>query len=135
MPGTCRLLPDTFDVLFNSYMLDLIPLADLPVVLQEFKRVLKSGGRLALVNMSKPDAATKTWWERLYRRTPRSWVPYLLGGCRPVLIAEIAREVGFEEIHREFVPHILPSEIVTARKPGLTSTNKDIAEVHSHRLR
>ena len=35
----------TFDVLFNSYMLDLIPLGEMPVVLGEFLRVLKPGGR------------------------------------------------------------------------------------------
>jgi len=118
--GDARKLPfaaETFDVLFNSYMLDLIPLADLPMVLTEFKRVLKPGGRLALVNMSKPDAGTRTWWESLYRWTPKSWIPYLLGGCRPVLMEDVAKEVGFQDVHRVFVPHILPSEILTARKP------------------
>jgi len=44
---------NTFDVLFNSYMFDLLPLKDIPVVLGEFHRVLKPGGRLVLVNMSK----------------------------------------------------------------------------------
>ncbi len=41
--------PDsTFDVLFNSYMLDLMPLYDLPVVLGQFRRVLKPGGRIQI---------------------------------------------------------------------------------------
>ena len=44
---------ETFDVLYNSFMLDLIPIADFPVVLKEFQRVLKKDGRLFLVNLSK----------------------------------------------------------------------------------
>jgi ubiquinone/menaquinone biosynthesis C-methylase UbiE len=121
--GDARQLPfsgDTFDVVFNSYMLDLIPLADLGIVLEEFGRVLKPGGCLVLVNMSKPDACQRTWWESLYQSLPTRWVPYLLGGCRPVLMGEIAKEIGFAEVRREFVRNLfLPSEIVTARKPGV----------------
>jgi ubiquinone/menaquinone biosynthesis C-methylase UbiE len=111
---------ETFDIVFNCYMLDLIPLGDLSVVLEQFKRVLKPGGRLVLVNMSKPDACQRTWWESVYQRLPRRWVPYLLGGCRPVVMAGLVNDVGFEEVRREFVPDLfLPSEIVSATKPRL----------------
>jgi ubiquinone/menaquinone biosynthesis C-methylase UbiE len=37
---------ETFDVLYNSYMLDLIPIADFPVVLKEFQRVLRANWQL-----------------------------------------------------------------------------------------
>jgi len=81
--GDARSLPfddNAFDVLFNSYMLDLIPLADMPTVLGEFRRVLKKNGRLVMVNMSKEHGITL--WERLYQATPVRLVPYLYGGCR-----------------------------------------------------
>ena len=104
--------PDkTFDVLYSSYMLDLIPLADLPVVLGEFARVLKPGGRLVLVNLSKRHPVP-VLYEKLYR-----WKPYALGGCRPVLMESFVREAGFVEVKRVFLRLPLPSEIVTARKP------------------
>lgn len=105
-----------FDVLYNSYMLDLIPLAEMPPVLAEFRRVLAPGGRLVLVNLSKRDAGERQWLEWLYQRLPRRWVPFVFGGCRPVLMERLVRAAGFAEVEREFVRHWLHTEIVTARK-------------------
>lgn len=110
--GDARHLPfadNTFDVVYNSYMLDLVPLADMPVVLGEFHRVLKADGRLVLVNLSKRDASP-IFYEKIYR-----WMPYLLGGCRPVLMESWVKQVGFSDVQREFV-NMPPSEIVTAVK-------------------
>ena len=103
-----------FDVLVNAYMLNLIPLAEFPLVLGEFRRVLRPGGRLVLLNGSK-DRPT-TLWERLYRLAPRSLVPYLFGGCRPVLVAEDVRAAGFQDVRRELIKSAIPSELVTAKK-------------------
>jgi demethylmenaquinone methyltransferase/2-methoxy-6-polyprenyl-1,4-benzoquinol methylase len=111
--------PDgTFDVLFNSYMLDLIPLGEMPVVLGEFLRVLKPGGRLALVNFSKRVAGRRTLYERFYETLPRRWVPYVAGGCRPVVMAGAVERAGFRDLRQQFVPGFIPSEVVIASKPG-----------------
>ncbi|HAE82138.1 MAG TPA: hypothetical protein DDW33_00705 [Ktedonobacter sp.] len=107
---------ETFDVVYNSYMLDLTLLNDIPVVLGEFRRILKPGGRLILVNMSKPHDNSLTWFEQLYSRLPAGWVPYLFGGCRPVLMEIPLKAVGFCNIKREYLRHIMPSEIVLANK-------------------
>ncbi len=67
--GNARELPypdETFVLTYNSYMFDLIPLADFVPILEEFHRVLKPGGKLVLVNMSKP-GERKTLYERGYR--------------------------------------------------------------------
>ena len=105
-PADARSLPfegGSFDLLFNSYMLDLVPLAEIPPVLAEFRRVLNDNGRLVLVNMSRGPRMTR--WEKLYRATPSRLIPYLYGGCRPVFVEQPLREAGFREVRREFIDH------------------------------
>lgn len=105
-----------FDLLYNSYMLDLIPLEEMDDVLREFHRVLKPGGRLVLVNMSKPDPTQITWFERLYQWLPARLVPRTIGLCRPVVMAEHVRQAGFGAVERQYIPNAIPSELVTALK-------------------
>jgi len=104
-----------FDVVFSSYLLDLIDTTNIPSVLSEFKRVLKSGGRIVLVSLSKGEK----WYDnmRLYE-----WIyshsPSLLGGCRPVLLKPCLQQLGFKNTAREFIyaGHLMPSEIVWAER-------------------
>lgn len=106
-----------FDVVYNAYMLDLIPEADMAGILAEFKRVLKPGGRMVLLNMSKPSLHIKDSRERLYQWLPRLVTLYLLGGCRPVLMEPSVHQAGFMDVERVFLGGMTPSEIVLARKP------------------
>jgi len=115
-----RCLPfrdEAFDLIYSSYLLDLLGLRDLPKVLGEFKRVLRAGGRIVLVNLSRQDAQNLTRMERFYSWLPPNWVPYLLGSCRPVFMEPLVEAQGFVEIRREFMSQLTHSEIVTARKP------------------
>jgi ubiquinone/menaquinone biosynthesis C-methylase UbiE len=108
--------PDAiFDLVFSSYMLDLIDAAVIPKVLSEFKRVLKPNGRLVLVSLSRG-----THWydnmkayEWMYRCSP-----LLLGGCRPVLLVPYLKELGFKDVSTEYMRagHLMPTEIVWANK-------------------
>lgn len=115
-----RALPfddNRFDVVYNAYMLDLIPECDMPQILAEFKRVLRPAGRVILLNMSKADEAP-TARERLYQRLPAKLVLYLMGGCRPVLMEKPAITAGFENVSRTFLDGKASSEIVLGIKPG-----------------
>src|SRR5438094_774455 len=109
---------EAFDVIYSSYFLDLLELKDMPPVLDGFKRVLRPGGRLVLVNLSKEYADKISWIERFYLWLPAAWVPYLLGSCRPVFMQELVEAQGFIEVKREFIRGLTHSEIVTARKPS-----------------
>lgn len=105
----------TFDLVFSSYMLDLIDTPTIPTVLLEFKRVLKSVGLLVLVGLSKGSK----WYDNMrlhewvYKRSPS-----LLGGCRPVLLAPYLQDLGFRDVNREYIRggHLTPIEIVWAKK-------------------
>jgi len=101
--------PDnSFDVVVNNYMFDLLPQQDFRSVLEEFKRVLRPGGRLALVNMAKGERWYNAIWERIYRINPA-----LLGGCRGVSLLAQIEACGFKQTKREYVSQMtFPSEIV-----------------------
>lgn len=106
--------PDhSFDVLINNYMFDLLPQQDFVAVLEEFKRVLRPGGRLALVNMTMGTRWYNGLWEHIYRISPA-----LLGGCRSVALFPFLENCGFSKIRREYVSQMtFPSEILCAVAP------------------
>ena len=104
----------TFDCVLCSYMFDLLPIADFDRVLREFRRVLKPGGRLVLVNMTRGRRWYNQGWELIYRTCPP-----LLGGCRGVLAAPYVRAAGFAQVRRRYVSQwTFPSEVVRGVRPG-----------------
>jgi ubiquinone/menaquinone biosynthesis C-methylase UbiE len=103
---------ESFDVLVNSYMLDLLSREDIPRALAEFKRVLRPGGRLVLSNMTVAEHRRHALWDAAYARGVQ-----LTANCRGVLAAPVLAELGFVEINREYLAQMLfPTEVVTARK-------------------
>ena len=104
---------DSFDVLVNNYMFDLLPERDFVKVLEEFKRVLHPGGRLAMVNMTHGKRWYNGIWRRLYQASPA-----LLGGCRSVSLLPLVLQCGFRETRREYVSQFtFPSEVVFGVAP------------------
>ena len=104
---------NSFDLVVNNYMFDLLPEEDFSVVLAEFKRALRPGGRLVLVNMTKPKHWYNSIWELIYRVNP-AW----MGGCRGVFLQPHLKSVGFVEVRREFISQLtFPSEVVYGLKP------------------
>ena len=104
---------NSFDLVINNYMFDLLPEEDFSVVLHEFKRVLRPGGRLVLVNMTKPEHWYNSVWQNIYRVNP-AW----MGGCRGVFLQPHLESVGFVHVRREFISQLtFPSEVVYGLKP------------------
>jgi ubiquinone/menaquinone biosynthesis C-methylase UbiE len=94
--GNAKELPypdETFDIVYNGYMFDLIPLDGFEPILNEMRRVLKPAGKLVLLNMSKPDEK-KTFYESIYKWTG---IP-----CRPVLMAPYLKSLGFTNVQRAY---------------------------------
>jgi demethylmenaquinone methyltransferase/2-methoxy-6-polyprenyl-1,4-benzoquinol methylase len=118
-PGNARELPypdSTFDLVYNGYMFDLIPLNGFAPILKEMARVLQPGGRLVLVNMSKANDR-KTFFEHVYE------MGWAVMPCRPVLMSPYLELAGFQNVKRLYRPTrrgivslLWGQEIVTAQK-------------------
>jgi ubiquinone/menaquinone biosynthesis C-methylase UbiE len=99
------------DILFNNYMFDLIAFEQMDPIIGEFRRVLKPGGKLVLVNMTRGEGFGSGVFERIYQLSPRT-----MGGCRGVTMAHRLQRNGFEILGREYIQQMLfPSEIILAR--------------------
>lgn len=103
---------EQFDVLMNNYMFDLISFDQMDAVLEEFKRVLKKGAKLVLVNMTLGEKFGSGIYDLMYRISPR-----LMGGCRGIRLSEKLKEHGFHIKLREYHQQCLfPSEVILAQK-------------------
>jgi ubiquinone/menaquinone biosynthesis C-methylase UbiE len=103
---------DSFDLVFNTYMLDLLPEQDFPKVLAEFRRVLKPSGKLVLVSFG----FGARWFNRFWYWLARVF-PALLTNCRPVRMSQVVSQVGFGDLHVEHISqNTFPSDIVVAEK-------------------
>ena len=114
-----QLEDESVDVLMNNYMFDLIAFEDMGRVLVEFRRVLRPGGKLMVVNMTEGER----WGSHIY-----NWVynlsPKLMGGCRGVRLSDKLQQHGFRVDVREYYQQLLfPSEVIRAYKPSETSAN------------
>jgi ubiquinone/menaquinone biosynthesis C-methylase UbiE len=101
-----------FDLIISNYLFDLLPEEDFSTVLLEFRRVLKSGGRVVITSMT----TGKRWYNRIWDWIARS--TELLAGCRPISLTEDMKRAGFENVKAEYVSQLtFPSLVIRAEKP------------------
>ncbi len=106
--------PDgSLDAVFMSFTLELFDTPEIPAVLSECRRVLRPGGRIVVVGMSKegrrdPLIAVFEW---AHRHFPN----YL--DCRPIFVEEAMKASGFR-IAKSLTKRMwIPVEIVLGIKP------------------
>ncbi len=100
-----------FDAVFLSFTLELFDTPEIPNVLNECRRLLKSEGRLAVVALAKQDRPAVRIYEWFHRRMPN------LVDCRPIFVKAALKEADFI-IDQSIINTMwgLPVEIVVARK-------------------
>ncbi len=103
----------SFDAVFTSFTLELFDTPEIPAVLKEIGRVLRRGGRLGAISLSREYGRPVLL--RLYEWAHGKWPRYL--DCRPIYLERCVRDAGYEVREKRRVSLLgLPCEIVVAVK-------------------
>jgi ubiquinone/menaquinone biosynthesis C-methylase UbiE len=102
-----------YDAIFTSFTLELFDPSEIPLVLNECKRVLIADGRLCVVALQKAENRAVRIYEWFHRRMP------LVVDCQPIDVQEIIETAAFTPVNIiESSMWGLPVEIILARKHG-----------------
>jgi len=111
----------SFDVVFSSFLLDLLPLDEIQMALAEMKRVLKDDGRIVAVTMSKNGKGIAKAARILYEIFYDFW-PVISGyraSSRPIYLHNEIERAGLEIIKQKLTKIPLfqfPIDICIAKK-------------------
>ena len=113
--GDAELLPyeaDSLDGIFFSFTLELFDTPELPKVLSECKRVLRPGGRIVVVAVSREGkhGAMLNLYEWTHKHFPN------LMDCRPIYVRRALEAAGFTIKDADVESMWVPVEIVRAEK-------------------
>jgi demethylmenaquinone methyltransferase/2-methoxy-6-polyprenyl-1,4-benzoquinol methylase len=107
--------PGSIDAVFMSFSLELFDTPEIPLVLEQCRRVLREGGRLCVVSMSMPPEPRLA--VHIYEWAHKQFPAYV--DCRPIFTQSAIEAAGFQ------VQDVtggrlygLPVEVILAEKPA-----------------
>jgi ubiquinone/menaquinone biosynthesis C-methylase UbiE len=101
----------TFDAVFMGFTLEIFDTPEIPRVLGQTKKVLKPGGRLGIVDMSKENG--KSVFLKAYEWIHNKYPKYL--GSRPIYAEQCLIDAGYQIKSKEKIKIFrLPAEIIVA---------------------
>ncbi|OHB63258.1 MAG: 2-heptaprenyl-1,4-naphthoquinone methyltransferase [Planctomycetes bacterium RBG_13_60_9] len=103
---------ESLDGIFMSFTLELFDTPEIPLVLAECRRVLKTAGRIVVVGMSRvgPGGLMTEVFEWTHRHFPN----YL--DCRPILVRQALEDAGFRIVDCRIQKMWVNVEIARAKK-------------------
>ena len=103
---------ESMNGIFMSFTLELFDTPEIPLVLDECKRVLKPGGRIVVVGMSRvlPEGLVMEIFEWTHRHFPN----YL--DCRPILVRQALEDAGLEICESKIMKMWISVEVVCGIK-------------------
>lgn len=103
---------NSFDLVINNFMIDLMPADTFDKIAEEFFRILKPKGRVVISTFSFGHKKANKFWHWVAKKFQD-----LLVGCRPVSFREHLIKAGFEiENVKEISQNTFPSEVISAGK-------------------
>jgi ubiquinone/menaquinone biosynthesis C-methylase UbiE len=103
---------DSFDLLVNNFMIDLMPEDTFDKIAAEFYKLLKPNGIALISTFSFGTKRIHRFWFWLAKHAPD-----LLTGCRPVTFKNNLEKAGFEIIEiYQISQNTFPTEIIKAKK-------------------
>lgn len=100
----------SIDVLMSCFLFDLLPFTWMDTILVEFRRVLKSDGKLIMVNMTEAQNIFANIYELIYRLAPK-----VVGCHRGICLSEMLAQNGFAVEQRVYIQQMLfPAEVIRA---------------------
>lgn len=82
---------ESVDAILMVFTLELFSDEEIPKLLAECRRVLKSGGRMVVVSMARD--AKNTWAQRVYEWVHKHWPQWV--DCRPIAVESVMKHYGF----------------------------------------
>ena len=105
--------PDSFDAVFMGFTLELFGPQQIPLVLDECRRVLRKGGRICVVAMSR--LGRQNLMTSLYRWANQRFPRFV--DCRPIVARDAMVAAGFRVLEAQSAVLVgLPVEVAVAQK-------------------
>jgi ubiquinone/menaquinone biosynthesis C-methylase UbiE len=102
----------SFDKIYCSYVLDLLPSEQIPCLMKHMHQLLRPFGKMVLLSLtegvSPPSRLLVNIWKQAYALSPK-----MCGGCLPIDLHSLADQVGLPVLHHEIIVQLaVPSEIL-----------------------
>ena len=100
-----------FDVVYMASTLELFDTPEIPIVLNEIKRVLKPTGRICIVSIPR-EGREDSFGVRVYEWSHRTFQSY--ASCRPIYVEDVIKKAGYKIIKTQVIGVFFPMKIVIA---------------------